>query len=172
FLNLKTGPVKKKMQLKPFSTRTTYFLLSRDHNGELLDFIGPILLEEVETAKEEFQDQTHFSLEIIDELYFATCFPDAYEEDFYHNWFLYLQYHLWVVHGLQVEISEPILPSENQEEFALVIKDVGVLYRYCKELHLSFFVNADLVKAAQLHHWIYLYTNLVYDLKIQPSIYF
>ena len=90
----------KKVHIKPFSTKTTYFLLSRDEAGQLADFIGPLLFEEIDEAKEEFLTTEFSSLEVMDELYFKTIFTDHYYADFYDNWFMYLEYHLSIVHGL------------------------------------------------------------------------
>lgn len=164
--------MRKRIETKAFSTKTTYFLLSRDENGELLDFIGPLLFEEIETAKLEFEDLQHSSLEIIDELYFSVCFPDEYEDDKYHNWSTYLRYHLYVTYGLHIESTSPILPQEsNEEEFALIVKDIGVIYRHCGILNVSFFTNTDPRKAAEAFHYIHLYTSNVYELKTQSPLY-
>ena len=163
----------KKVHIKPFSTKTTYFLLSRDEAGQLADFIGPLLFEEIDEAKEEFLTTEFSSLEVMDELYFKTIFTDHYYADFYDNWFMYLEYHLSIVHGLEVKRSNPIFPVDSdEEEFALIISNVGVIYRHQDVLNVSFFIDADPAKTAEVFHNIHTYVDEVYDMKIQPSIYY
>lgn len=164
--------MKKKNAIKHFSTKSTYFLIARNLDGVLVDFIGPILEEEIQDSREEYnnEEDEDLTLEILDELYFKTVFRNEYLDDLHENWPTYLNYFLTIA-GWGVEGRDPIFPDPDGEEFTLYIRDVGIIYRYSDALNISFFVSCSPQRSAELYRDVSAYVGEVYEVMIQPSVY-
>lgn len=141
----------------PMMQLSSCFLCLFEEN-ELVEFVGPILSDEVE---EEIQlsfedDDERERVQVIDEKLFRIMHAEKYYQDFEANWDIYVQNlgDIQQLEPLSMSINaseaEMLIDEDESKNFFILLPTVGQVMKISNdELALSIFMDADPIHTGQ-----------------------
>lgn len=142
-----------------------YVLYIQDENKEIIDFIGPLLDEEIPiTLVEYFYNRK--DVEILQESIFKMLYKHEYIIDFKNNWIDYVICLLDSLH-YKADILEVKENEDDEVKEIIVIYDVGIICQIDDSLIIQLFDNTSMFFAADCVLNITKYCFDVFDVNIE-----